>query len=210
MSSSSLYLNTPTLSFTTNLEVGLSKIDAFPKVLGPHPFGYLTLWNFSIFSCILNIYKNAQDSPITKTNKTKTKTIPPACAPVLLHAHFLLSFKVCFLKVYFICCFLLERLYPTTVGNVVSVLDESVLFMIIGVFLTGKSVGLYCLKSLWCYSIILCETELSRCYYDFCFSLGLLLMDLFESSSLWYWSSQGLSLIHCPMFVDAFYTITFV
>lgn len=79
-----------------------------------------------------------------------------------------------------------------------------------GVFLTGKSVGLYCLKFLWCYSIILCETELSRCYYDFCFSLGLLFMDLFECSSLWYWSSQGLSLIHCPMFVDAFYTITFV
>lgn len=123
-----------------------------PKFWAPHPFGYLSLWNFSIFSCILNIYKNAQDSPITKTNKPKTKMIPPPCAPLLLHAHFLLSFKVCFLKVYFICCFLLDHLYTVTVGNVVSVLDESVLFMIIGVLLTGKSVGLYCLKFLWCYS----------------------------------------------------------
>lgn len=74
--------------------------------------------------------------------------------PVLLSCYMLTS---SFLSRYaswkFILYVVFYLIIFTTVGNVVSVLDESVLFMIIGVFLTGKSVGLYCLKFLWCYSI---------------------------------------------------------
>lgn len=43
--------------------------------------------------------------PSQKQTRLKTRTIPPPCTPLLLHAHFLLSFKLCFLKAHFISCF---------------------------------------------------------------------------------------------------------
>lgn len=60
-------------SLTTKLEVELFKVGAFNNTQIPHPFSYFSLWNFSMSICILNVYKNAQDSPITETHKTENQ-----------------------------------------------------------------------------------------------------------------------------------------
>lgn len=80
-------------SLTTKLEVELFKVGACNHTQIPCSFSCLPLWNFSMFTCVLNICKNAQDFPITEAHKTKNQNYfltlyyPPAtCLLSLLSA----------------------------------------------------------------------------------------------------------------------------
>lgn len=82
------------------------------------------------------------------------------------------------------------------VGNLASVLDESVLLMITGVLLTGESMRPYYLKFLWCCSFPLCEIELSLGCYDSSV--------FFWTTPFWYFWRFFSLILEFPGFVSQF------
>ena len=162
-------------------------------------------------TCILNIYKNVQDSPITVVKRPKSQLIRSsdlpsslACALSLLSSY--ASWK-CFMLFFYILIFH----PPHNHWKFGCTSEESVLFTITVVFLTGKYMDLIVWNICDSADFLFCETELSLGYHDTWFSVWTSPYgSLCRSFCLICCSSQGLFLVHCLLIVDFLCTIEYI